>query len=57
MTRATVSGVSVPTQILLAGKGVDSSDEATFDVHDPATEEVIATIADGTVDDGVRALD
>lgn len=57
MTRATVSGVSVPTQILLAGKGVDSSDKATFDVHDPATEEVIATIADATVDDGVRALD
>ena len=34
-----------------------STTGATFEVRDPATGEVIKTIADATVEDGVRALD
>lgn len=34
-----------------------SSDGATMDVHDPATGEVIKSIADATVDDALRALE
>ena len=41
----------------IAGKWEASSSGATFDVQDPATGEVIKTIADATVEDAVRALD
>ncbi|QZY52322.1 NAD-dependent succinate-semialdehyde dehydrogenase [Leucobacter tenebrionis] len=41
----------------IGGKWEASTSGATFDVHDPATGEVIKTIADATVEDAVRALD
>lgn len=39
------------------GTWQESSTGATFDVHDPATGEVIKTIADASVEDATRALD
>jgi succinate-semialdehyde dehydrogenase/glutarate-semialdehyde dehydrogenase len=43
--------------LYIGGKWVPSSDGSTIDVSDPATEEVIATIANGTVDDATAAMD
>src|SRR6476661_5520525 len=48
---------SVPTGLLIGGQWVDASDGGTFDVHDPATGEVLATLASATSQDAVAALD
>ncbi|APA95568.1 Aminobutyraldehyde dehydrogenase [Nocardia seriolae] len=47
---------SIPTQLWIGGP-VDATGGATFPVHNPATGEVIARVADATPDDAVRALD
>ncbi|NNH70189.1 NAD-dependent succinate-semialdehyde dehydrogenase [Nocardia uniformis] len=47
---------SVPTQLWIGGP-VDATGGATFPVHNPATGEVLANIADATPDDAIRALD
>lgn len=47
----------VPAGLYIAGAWVDAADGAVFDVTDPATGEVIATIADATEADGLAALD
>jgi succinate-semialdehyde dehydrogenase / glutarate-semialdehyde dehydrogenase len=46
----------VPRQLYIAGEWVPGQN-GTIEVHDPATDDVIATIADGSVADGIRALD
>ena len=46
-----------PTQLFINGKWVDSSSSETFDVENPATGEVIATVASATGDDAIKALD
>ncbi|MBO1901090.1 NAD-dependent succinate-semialdehyde dehydrogenase [Leucobacter weissii] len=47
----------VQTGLGIGGEWQPSATGATFDVHDPATGEVVKTIADATVEDAVRALD
>jgi succinate-semialdehyde dehydrogenase/glutarate-semialdehyde dehydrogenase len=47
---------SVPTQLLIGGRWRDSSSGARLDVEDPSTGEVIAAVADATVEDGDAAL-
>ena len=47
----------VPTQLYINGEWVNSASGATIDVLDPATGEVLAKIADATVEDGKAALD
>ncbi|MTE15565.1 NAD-dependent succinate-semialdehyde dehydrogenase [Nocardia aurantiaca] len=47
---------SIPTQLWIRGP-VDAAGGATFPVHNPATGEVIAAVADATPEDAVRALD
>ncbi|WP_347756137.1 NAD-dependent succinate-semialdehyde dehydrogenase [Agrococcus sp. ProA11] len=47
---------SVHGQLFVAGEWVDG-EQGTIDVRDPATGDVIKQIADGSVEDGVRALD
>ncbi|MDV6275600.1 NAD-dependent succinate-semialdehyde dehydrogenase [Rhodococcus erythropolis] len=47
----------VETGIGVGGTWATSSSGATFTVEDPATGQVIKTIADATVDDAIRALD
>jgi succinate-semialdehyde dehydrogenase/glutarate-semialdehyde dehydrogenase len=48
---------SVPTDLYIGGQWRGSSGEARFDVHDPATGSVLASVADGSVEDGRAALD
>jgi succinate-semialdehyde dehydrogenase/glutarate-semialdehyde dehydrogenase len=47
----------VPTGLIIGGEAREASDGASFDVHDPATTQVIATVASATVDDASSALD
>ncbi|KQX05393.1 MULTISPECIES: NAD-dependent succinate-semialdehyde dehydrogenase [unclassified Leifsonia] len=48
---------SVPSQLFIGGEWTDAAGGATLDVRDPATNAVIATISDASVEDGARALD
>jgi succinate-semialdehyde dehydrogenase/glutarate-semialdehyde dehydrogenase len=45
------------TDLYVGGKAVPASDGGRFDVLDPATGRVIASVADGTVEDAVAAVD
>ena len=47
----------VPTQLYINGQWVDGSTGNTIDVLDPATGEVLAKIADASVEDGKAAMD
>ncbi len=47
----------VSTGLYVEGTWRESSDGSTIEVEDPATGQTLATVADGTVDDGVAALD
>ncbi|HEX5540975.1 MAG TPA: NAD-dependent succinate-semialdehyde dehydrogenase [Micromonospora sp.] len=47
---------AVPTSLLIGGQWRESSSGGRLDVEDPATGEVIATVADATVEDGDAAL-
>lgn len=48
---------SVQSGLFIGGAWQDSATGSTFDVQDPATAEVVKSIADATVEDAVRALD
>ncbi len=48
---------SVPTSLLIGGAWRPAEGGATFDVHDPATGEVLVAVADASVADGRSALD
>ncbi|MDB5716723.1 MAG: aldehyde dehydrogenase family protein, partial [Sphingomonas bacterium] len=45
-----------PSQLLIGGEWVDAQAGGTFDVHDPATGEIIARAAEGTAADIDRAV-
>ncbi|HEY4141850.1 MAG TPA: NAD-dependent succinate-semialdehyde dehydrogenase [Pseudolabrys sp.] len=48
---------NVPTDLWIGGKWKKASDGARFDIIDPATEKVIASVASATVDDAKAAVD
>ncbi len=48
---------NVPTDLWIGGKWRKASDNGRFDVIDPATENVITSVASATVDDARAALD
>jgi succinate-semialdehyde dehydrogenase/glutarate-semialdehyde dehydrogenase len=48
---------NVPTDLWIGGKWRQASDQARFDVIDPATERKIASVASATVDDAKAAVD
>ncbi|HVC43050.1 MAG TPA: NAD-dependent succinate-semialdehyde dehydrogenase [Candidatus Saccharimonadales bacterium] len=50
------AAVGAPTQLMIAGRWVDASDHQTFDVEDPASGEVIASVANASVEDGLAAV-
>jgi succinate-semialdehyde dehydrogenase/glutarate-semialdehyde dehydrogenase len=50
------AAVDAPTQLFIGGRWKDASDGRTFDVEDPATGQSIATVADGSVEDGLAAV-
>ncbi len=45
------------TDLYIGGRGVPSGDGRRFDVLNPATGEVLASVADGSVDDAIAAVD
>src|SRR5437660_6522055 len=47
----------VPTDLWIGGKWRKSSDNARFDVIDPATENKVASVASASIDDAKAALD
>lgn len=47
----------IPTGLLIGDSWVESSDGGTFDVENPATGEIIATLASATSEDAKAALD
>ncbi|MBN9084136.1 MAG: NAD-dependent succinate-semialdehyde dehydrogenase [Rhizobiales bacterium] len=49
--------MDVPTGLFIGGKFVDASDGGRFDVINPATEQVLTSVASATVEDGLKALD
>ncbi len=48
---------NVPTDLWIGGKWRKSSDNARFDVIDPATEKKVASVASATLEDAIAALD
>src|SRR6202044_3244728 len=54
MSIAELTGIDVPTGLLIGGEWTKGS--ATFPVLDPATEEPIAEVADGTTADALDAV-
>ncbi len=49
--------IDAPTDLFIGGKFRPASDGGRFDVYDPASEEVIAQVADGTTADAIAAVD
>ena len=49
--------IDAPTDLYINGKFRPASDGGRFDVYDPANEEVIAQVADGTTEDAIAAVD
>ncbi|HEV2000851.1 MAG TPA: aldehyde dehydrogenase family protein, partial [Xanthobacteraceae bacterium] len=47
----------VPTDLWIGGKWTPSSDNSRFDVIDPATEKVIASVASASIADAKAAVD
>lgn len=45
------------SDLYIGGKWVEASDGGRFEVRNPATAEVVATVADGTVEDAIAAVD
>lgn len=48
---------TVTTDLFIGGRAVAARDGGRFDVMDPSTGETIATVADGTVEDALAAVD
>ena len=48
--------IDLPLDLVIGGKQLPASDGSRFDVHDPATGQVIASVADGTVEDAMAAV-
>jgi succinate-semialdehyde dehydrogenase/glutarate-semialdehyde dehydrogenase len=48
---------NVPTDLWIGGQWRKASDGARFDVVDPATENIVASVASATVDDAKAAVD
>ncbi|WP_312717698.1 NAD-dependent succinate-semialdehyde dehydrogenase [Mobilicoccus sp.] len=58
MTDTNVSEIvaAVPTGLFIGGEWRDATGGATLEVRNPATGEVLASVADGTPEDGMAAL-
>jgi succinate-semialdehyde dehydrogenase/glutarate-semialdehyde dehydrogenase len=55
-TALQAEAIGAPPQLLIAGRWVEASDQQTFDVDDPSTGEVIAVVANASVEDGLAAV-
>ena len=52
-----LSNADLLTDLWIGGKAVPATDGGRFDVLDPSTGEVLTTVADGTTEDALAALD
>jgi succinate-semialdehyde dehydrogenase / glutarate-semialdehyde dehydrogenase len=52
-----LSNSDLLTDLWIGGKALPASDGGRFDVLDPATGRVLTTVADGSVDDAIAAVD
>src|SRR6516165_9714649 len=57
MTIAELTGIDVPTGLLIGGEWGGGRGGSTFPVLDPATEEPVTEVADGTVEDALAAVE
>jgi succinate-semialdehyde dehydrogenase/glutarate-semialdehyde dehydrogenase len=55
-TVAELTGLDVPTGLLIGGEWAGGRGSGTFPVLDPATEEPLTEVADGTVEDALDAV-
>jgi succinate-semialdehyde dehydrogenase / glutarate-semialdehyde dehydrogenase len=53
---ATITGLDAPTGLLIGGHWSASGRSGTLPVFDPATEEVLAEVADASPEDGLEAV-
>jgi succinate-semialdehyde dehydrogenase/glutarate-semialdehyde dehydrogenase len=53
---AELTGIEVPTGLLIGGEWTGGRGGGTLPVVDPATEDAVAEVADGTVDDALDAV-
>ena len=53
---AATTGIDVPTGLLIGGQWTKGRDGGLIGVTDPATEEIIAEVADGTAEDTLDAV-
>ena len=49
-------GIDVPTRLLIGGEWTGGRGGGTLSVIDPATEDALAEVADGTVEDALTRL-
>ncbi|WP_105439337.1 NAD-dependent succinate-semialdehyde dehydrogenase [Neorhizobium sp. T25_13] len=56
-SQAAFAVVGVPTQLFIDGEWISAKGGRTFDVIDPSTEEVLASVADGDVPEAIAAVD
>ena len=54
---ATVVVRDAPAQLFIGGEWVSAKEGRTFEVVDPSTAGVIATVCDGDIADGISAVD
>src|SRR5580704_6135176 len=54
--RAQLVGIEVPTDLLIGGQWTGGRGGGTLPVIDPATEDAVAEVADGTVEDALDAV-
>src|SRR5690625_4635458 len=47
----------VPKQLFIEGQWKDNSGARTFNVHDPATEEILCSVADASPEEAMEALE
>lgn len=57
MTTVSAVAIDIRTDLFIDGKFRAAADETCFDVIDPATEDLLATVADGGVADALAAVD
>jgi succinate-semialdehyde dehydrogenase/glutarate-semialdehyde dehydrogenase len=56
-SHATAAVCNAPTQLFIGGEWVSAKEDRTFEVVDPSTAGVIATVSDGDIADGIAAVD
>ena len=53
---AELTGIDVPTRLLIGGEWTGGRGGGTLPVIDPATEDALTEVADGTVEDALDAV-